>query len=91
MPRKSTRKGRGRQRGRGAALDWMKKAANWVKTNVKDKKIISSVSAALQKAGVPYMDKVHQVSSDLGWGRRLLSRRKQRGGALKMAGGRIVY
>lgn len=88
MPKKKSTKGgrRGRQRGRGAALDWMKKAANWVKTNVKDKKIISNVSAALQKAGVPYMDKVHQVSSDLGWGRRLQARRL-RGGSLRMAGG----
>ncbi len=69
-------------RGRGKALEWFKKAGEWIKSNIKDTKLVSRVSGALARAGVPYAGQVHQVSSDIGWGRR--GRRSGRG--LRLAG-----
>ena len=69
----------GRMRGRGAALDWFKRAGEWIKSNIKDTKLVSRVSGALAKVGVPYAAQVNQVSSDIGWGRR-------RGRGLRLAG-----
>ena len=73
-----------RMRGRGAALDWFKKAGEWIKSNIKDTKLVSRVSGALARVGVPYAGQVQQVSSDLGWGRR-------RGRGLRLAGGYRKY
>lgn len=88
MPKKTTYKvvTRGRRmRGRGKVLDWLKGAAQWVKSNIRDKHVISKVSGALAKAGVPYADKVNEVSSSLGWGRRRRGTKKT-GRGLKLAG-----
>lgn len=79
---------RGRMRGRGKVLNWLKGAAQWVKNNIKDKHVISKVSGALASAGVPYADKVQSVSSSLGWGRRRRAPKSGRG--LKLAGRGIM-
>lgn len=90
MPIRRSRKSKGRgivtargkrMRGRGKVMDWLKNAAQWVKTNVRDKHVISRVSGALSKAGVPYADKVYEASNSLGWGRR-----RRHGRGLRLAG-----
>ena len=74
-----------RRRKRGAGLlDALKSANRWLRSN----KAISNVAGALSSVGVPYADKVAQVASKLGYGRRRRVRRKRGGGlfdALKSA------
>ena len=88
MPRKTSirrRQGRrsvniygGRRKTRGGSkfTDFFKRAHSWIKKN----KVISRVSGALNKIGVPYTDKIASVASTLGYGRR------RRGGSLRLAG-----
>lgn len=81
MPRRTSirrRGGRRTMKGRGF-LDFFKKVGKWFKDN----KVISKVGNALGAAGVPYASKVGEVAGSIGLGRR-----RRRGGALRLAGGR---
>lgn len=71
-------------RGAGKALDWLKKAGTWIRDNIKNKHVISSVAGALQQVGVPYAGQVYDVSNKLGWGIR--GKRRRHGGGLRLAG-----
>ena len=70
-----------RRQGRGF-MDALRSAHNWLKSN----KIISTVSGALSKVGVPYAGAINTASSALGYGRRYRRKRvvRKRGGALNL-------
>lgn len=72
-----------RRRGAGF-FDVLKSAHDWIKKN----KIISTVSGALSKVGVPYAGAINTASSALGYGRksyrkRRVVRRRRVGGSLR--------
>ena len=58
----------------GEVWDSLKSAHNWIKSN----KVISTVSKALDSAGVPYAGKIANVSEKLGYGRSKYRSRKRR-------------
>ena len=75
-----------RKRG-GGFMDALKSAHNWIKSN----KIISTVSNALGKIGVPYAGAIGTAAGTLGYGRRRRVVRRKRvvrrhGGAINIRG-----
>ena len=67
MRTRKRRVGRPRVRRQGAGfLDALKSAHDWIRKN----KIISTVSGASSKVGVPYAGAINTASSALGYGRR---------------------
>ncbi len=64
-------------------FDVLKSGHDWLKRN----KIISTVSGALSKVGVPYAGAINTASSALGYGRRRKRVvRRRRGGAINLRG-----
>src|SRR5690606_31292794 len=62
-----------RRRGRGL-LSALKSAHNWLKSN----KVISTVSKALDSAGVPYAGTINKISSAAGYGKYRSRKRRTR-------------
>ena len=85
MRTRKRRVGRPRVRRQGAGfLDALRSAHRWIKDN----KIISTVSGALSKVGIPYAGAINTASSALGYGRRsrVVKRRvvrRRSGGSLR--------
>ena len=85
MKTRKRRVGRPRVRRQGAGfLDALRSAHRWIKDN----KIISTVSGALSKVGIPYAGAINTASSALGYGRRrrVVKRRvvrRRSGGSLR--------
>jgi hypothetical protein len=65
-------------RGRGPALDKIKKGLSKVNNWLKKTKAISRSASALSSMGLPYADKVASVAGLAGYGRRRRGRRRRR-------------
>jgi hypothetical protein len=79
------RVGRPRRRQGAGFLDALRSAHDFIKRN----KIISTVSGALSKVGIPYAGAINTASTALGYGRRRRVVRRKRGGNLRSILGRV--
>lgn len=81
MPRKR------KQRGKGKALDWIKKTAKNIHDYAKDKRLVSRGLSALASSGLtPYsagLTRASVLASNLGYGK---SKTRKKGGAKKKPG-----